>query len=86
MSDYSKWPAFVSRSVVQAAPIVEIREECGAVVSVLVKPFGSDRLERFVPTEEDSLLLAEIGGYAVIYDGVYRSFYPKGFEKSYVAA
>ena len=78
------WPKYESHKIVQAAKIVAIAEHDG-VLSIMVRPYGDDRLERFVPTEDAMILRAEVGGYAVIYppDG-YKSVSPaKAFEDGY---
>ena len=78
-----QWPQFESHKVVKAAPITEI-VDVGGTLTILVKPYGDHTVERFEPTEPAMVARAEVGGYAVIYDGDYRSVSPKGaFEAGY---
>ena len=77
------WPKYESHKIVRAAPIFDI-VDAGGQLHILVKPYGDDRVERFVPTESAMIAHAEIGGYGVIYDGDYRSVSPKAaFEAGY---
>lgn len=79
----SLWPCFVSHKTVKAAPIAFIVEG-GGVLSILVKPYGDDRVERFEPTEPAMIARAEVGGYAVVYEDGFKSVSPKApFEAGY---
>lgn len=70
------WPKYQSHKIVQAAPIVEI-VDAGGTLSILVKPYGDDRVEAFVTTEPGMMARCEPGDYAMIYRDGYRSVCPK---------
>jgi hypothetical protein len=79
----SEWQKYRSHKVVEAAPICEI-VDAGGTLSILVKPYGDDTVERFVPTEHGMIARAEVGGYAVRYPDGYKSVSPKeAFEEGY---
>lgn len=73
----SDWPKYVSHKVVQAAVIFDVVEH-GGTLSILVKPYGDHRVERFVPTEPAMVARAEVGGFAVRYEPDVR--YPEGYR------
>lgn len=73
----SDWPKYESHKVVQAMPITGITPDGVVLVGA--------RHEPFYPTEPGMAARAEIGGYAVIYEGDgFRSISPKkAFEEGY---
>lgn len=73
----SNWPKYVSHKEVQAMPITGITPDGIILVGAAHEPFA--------PTVTEMTRLAEVGGYAVIYDDGYKSVSPKAaFEKGYV--
>jgi hypothetical protein len=79
----TEWPQYESHKIVRAAKIVEIVEH-GGNLSILVKPYGDDTVERFVPTEPAMILRAEVGDWAMLYPDGYKSISPaKQFEEGY---
>lgn len=79
----SDWPKYQSHKIIEAAPIFQIVEHGGAL-SILVKPYGDDRVERFVPTEAGMIVRAAVGDFAVRYPDGYQSVSPaKAFREGY---
>lgn len=70
------WPKYESSKIVQAMPITGIDPDGIILVG--------DQHEPFHPTEPAMIKHARVGGYAVIYEGNFRSISPKdAFEKGY---
>jgi len=74
-SKSTAWPKYRSHKVIEAAPICEIVEH-GGTLSLLVKPYGDDRVERFVPTEATMIARANVGDFAIQYPDGYKSVSP----------
>lgn len=63
------WPKYQSHKIIQAAKIVSIHNDFGQGEHFLWVDPGTGVLEKFAPTELGMLDRAEVGGYAVSYDG-----------------
>jgi hypothetical protein len=75
----SEWPRYESHKIVQALPIIAVLDDM-----LLLSRVGEKEAISFVPTEPAMLKRAEIGGYAVIYEGGFQSVSPKkAFEDGY---
>lgn len=81
----SGWPRYESHKIVQALPITLITDDAADGSRVLfVHPDPDMPSVIFEPTEPAMAMRAEIGGYAVIYEGGFKSVSPKKvFEDSY---
>jgi hypothetical protein len=70
------WPKYESHKIVQAMPITGITPTGVVLVGAQHEPFH--------PTEPAMAARAEVGGYAVIYAGGFKSVSPKkAFEDGY---
>jgi hypothetical protein len=77
------WPEYVSHKVVRAAKIVRISDDGEGGTYLVVSPAPGFE-EPFHTTEPAMMARAEVGGYAVVYEGGFRSVSPaKAFEEGY---
>lgn len=80
------WPRYESHKIVQATPIVAITQQSSYGPVIWVHPDPGAPHEVFEPTERAMAKRAEIGGYAVIYEGGFKSVSPKkAFDEGYPA-
>jgi hypothetical protein len=70
------WPKYESHKIVAAAVIVGIVRGAGGQITLMVKPEDETLPEPFWPTVAGMAKIAEIGGYAVIYEDGFRSLSP----------
>lgn len=84
MSETDRWTQYVwPEQIVHAAPIIDVIEH-GGTLSILIKPYDDDQVITFHPTNPDATIIAEPGGYALIFADGYRSLSPKQlFEMNY---
>jgi hypothetical protein len=82
------WPRYECRKVVSAAVITQVvlNPAEPAFISLMVDPYGDGRTEFFFPNEQWMARVAEVGGYAVIYEDGFRAVACKAvFEAAYSA-
>lgn len=69
MADTAHWPKYQSHKIIQAAKIVSVYKDGPYTEHFLSVDPGNGVPEKFVPTEMAMVYRAEVGGYAVSYDG-----------------
>jgi hypothetical protein len=80
----NNWPDYISIRTIKAAKIMDIIDVAGAM-TILVKPYEDDRIERFVPSMKGAVSISRKGDYAVVYPGGFCMVIAKDlFESGYI--